>query len=381
MNKVIDILLLEDSEDDAGLIAMSLKRENIFFKLKRVETRNEFIESIATMPPDIILSDHALPRFNSIEAFKLYQEKKLAIPFILVTGTVSEEFAVNVLKQGMDDYILKSNLSRLPSAILNALSKRQAEQEKLKAYNELKLHHDELVKVNRELDNFVYSVSHNLRAPLRSVLGLINLTHAETKEGVVNANYLPLMERSILQLDATLNDILLYSQNNHNKIKIEQINLKELVNGVFDHFLHVTDFHKIKKEIEIEEEETLFTDSYRLSIVLRNLISNSINYRDSNKIQSIVYVSVKVNSNELTASVEDNGLGIEEEYIPRIFDMFFRANEKSEGAGLGLYITREIINRLNGKLSIESKLKVGTKAAFTIPNYLITRTDKNAVDN
>src|SRR5688572_21963413 len=184
MYSKLKILMLEDLEEDAVLIERSLKKESIKFTKIRVETRDEFTKALNGFNPDVILSDHSLPKFNSIEALDVCKQRKLDIPFILVTGTVSEEFAVNCLKRGADDYILKSNLSRLPSAIEHAIRQHQYENERVKHEQMLQLQYDELIKINKELDSFVYSVSHNLRSPLSSVLGLVNLAKCERERDV-----------------------------------------------------------------------------------------------------------------------------------------------------------------------------------------------------
>src|SRR5258708_18862764 len=122
LSKELRILMLEDLEDDAGLLDRALTKEKIAFTRIRVDTREEFVHALDTFNPDLILSDHALPQFNSIEALKIVQESKAEIPFIIVTGSVSEEFAVTCIKKGADDYVLKSNLSRLHLSIQHAIN-------------------------------------------------------------------------------------------------------------------------------------------------------------------------------------------------------------------------------------------------------------------
>lgn len=368
MRNPLNILLLEDSEDDFGLISFVLRKEGIPFFIERVDNENSFSKAIDEFRPDVILSDHALPQFNSIEAFKLYKSKKLSIPFILVTGTVSEEFAVNILKQGVDDYILKSNLSRLPSAIQSAIEKRDAEREKMEIAERLSMQNQELIKVNNELDNFVYSVSHNLRAPLLSVLGLISIVNSEIKPDVNLTKYLKMMEGSILQLDHTLKDILEYSHNAHDEIKVQRINFDSLIENCFNTFQHIDGLRQVDRKINVEEKTPLYSDARRISIVLRNLVSNAINFRDLKKDKSIISITILVDHTKVTISIEDNGVGIDIDLMPKIYNLFFRGNVKSQGAGLGLYVTREILNRLDGSIQIESKLDVGTIITIQIPN-------------
>lgn len=224
MKKNLRILVLEDMEDDLELIEYVLQDAHLDFTATRVDTREDFLKALKKGNIDVILSDHSLPTFNSQEALEIFRETNLKIPFILVTGAVSEEFAVNSLKQGADDYVLKSNLTRLPTAILNAVKQREAEVAKILANDAMRKQYEELMKINKELDSFVYSVSHNLRAPLRSVLGLINLARMEDeKKGNSFNDYFAMMEQSIHKLDDTLKEILDYSRNARQDLTIEQL--------------------------------------------------------------------------------------------------------------------------------------------------------------
>lgn len=126
MNTLLRILHLEDSQTDAELVGRSLRRAGLEVDIRVVDERTTFVKELDTFVPDVILSDHTLPQFNSIEALKIAKTQRPDIPFILVTGTVSEEFAVECLRSGANDYILKSNLIRLPNAIKNALSEKNA---------------------------------------------------------------------------------------------------------------------------------------------------------------------------------------------------------------------------------------------------------------
>src|SRR6266850_4759181 len=234
MEKELRILILEDMEDDAGLIDRALQKEKIAFTRLRVDTREEFTDALKSYGPDVILSDHSMPQFNSIEALKICQENKLNLPFILVTGTVSEEFAVNCLKSGADDYVLKSNLARLPLAIRYALRYRQQENTRKEHEETLRKQNEELTRINKELDSFVYSVSHNLRSPLSSVLGLVNVARLDDQktEDMID-RYFHMIERNVSRLDTSLQQILNYSRNSRNELDFSEINLEQLVRQSF----------------------------------------------------------------------------------------------------------------------------------------------------
>jgi signal transduction histidine kinase len=203
--------------------------------MMKVDSRQGFIDALKNYEADVILSDHSLPQFNSIEALELYRASGLQIPFILVTGAMSEEFAVDSLKQGADDYILKSNLIRLPNAITNAIKQRKDEAIKIKNSDAVFTQNNELIKINTELDTFVYSVSHNLRAPLMSVLGLVNLAKIEdAKHQNFFGEYFKMMEDSVHKLDETLKEILDYSRNARQDLIIEQTDIRKIITENLD---------------------------------------------------------------------------------------------------------------------------------------------------
>jgi signal transduction histidine kinase len=369
MEKELRILMLEDLEEDAGLVDRALQKEKIAFTRIRVDTQEEFTNALENFQPDVILSDHSLPQFNSIEALKICQERKLNLPFILVTGAVSEEFAVNCLKKGADDYVLKSNLSRLPLAIRYALRHRRHESLRKEQEETLRKQNEELVKINKELDSFVYSVSHNLRSPLSSVLGLVNVAlmdDQKTREMV--DRYFEMIGRNVSRLDAALQQILNYSRNARSEVDISEINMEQLVRQTFAEMKYLEGHHVINKQFDIKHTVPFYSDPYRLSVILSNLISNAIKYADESKANSFIHVSAIITPECATLHVRDNGIGIHEDYLPGIFNMFYRATERSEGDGLGLYIVKEMLERLNATVVVTSILGETTDFTITIPN-------------
>ncbi|MEO8471165.1 MAG: HAMP domain-containing sensor histidine kinase [Chryseolinea sp.] len=370
MKKHLRILVLEDMEDDLELIEYILSDAHLDFTTKRVDNRDDFVTALTKGHLDVILSDHSLPQFNSEEALAIYRESGLKIPFILVTGAVSEEFAVNSLKQGADDYVLKSNLTRLPSAIVNAVKQREAEVAKLLANDAMRKQYDELMKINKELDSFVYSVSHNLRAPLRSVLGLINLARLEDeKKGSSFNDYFGMMEQSIHKLDDTLKEILDYSRNARQDLTIELIDINKLLNDNLERMQYMPGSSLIIKDIIVDDQSPLYSDKYRLSVIFNNIISNAIKYYDEHKSDSYLRIKIVISKEKVHMEFEDNGIGIDPEYLSKVFDMFFRATQNDEGAGLGLYIVQEAVEKLKGTVEIKTKLRMGTNFIIDMPNF------------
>jgi DNA-binding NtrC family response regulator len=134
----LNLLILEDVPSDAELIELELRRAKINFNSVCVENETDFVRELDRRLPDAILSDYSLPQFNALAALEILRERKLEIPFVLVTGSQSEEVAVKCIKKGADDYILKESLRRLPSALLSAIGKRKAERDREEAEHALR---------------------------------------------------------------------------------------------------------------------------------------------------------------------------------------------------------------------------------------------------
>jgi signal transduction histidine kinase len=355
MEKLLRVLCLEDDLDDFEIITETITSGGFRCVASRVDDREAFVEAMMAFKPDIVLSDHALPQFDSTEALIIAKSAMPQVPFILVTGAVSDEFAVKALKLGADDYVLKSNLARLPNAIRNAFTKKEAEMARVKAAKELAERNEELVKINRELDSFVYSVSHDLRAPLMSILGLTSL--AKQERDVDNLNRFNLMiESCVVKLDATLRDIIEYARNARQDVRLEEISFKELLHDAFRKLEFIPGFEKILRMIDVQSRVPFYSDSYRVSVILNNLISNAVKYADTTKQNSWVEVTIVSDDKMANIIFQDNGIGIHEASVSRIFDMFFRGTEKREGAGLGLFIVYETVQMLKGTITVESKL-------------------------
>ncbi len=234
----------------------------------------------------------------------------------------------------------------------------------------LQRQNEELRKINHELDKFVYSVSHDLRAPLLSMQGVINITTEITQEEII-IEHMDMLKTSITRLDSFIEDILDYSRNARGELNIQPVEFNQLLKIITDDLKHITTNNGLVQiEFDTLSEEVFCTDKNRLSIVLSNLISNAIRYH--NRDSKNCFVKIRVNTNELNAiiEVEDNGIGISAVNQEKIFEMFYRVSENSTGSGLGLYIVKEAVNRLRGKIVVDSSEGKGTKFTVEIPNLL-----------
>jgi len=224
----------------------------------------------------------------------------------------------------------------------------------------------ELLKANTELDNFVYRVSHDLRSPLLAVKGLLSLTSKLPEMPERSVDYLGKADRSINRLDETIREILEYSRNSRLQVKQESFNIRRTVEAIFEDLHYVAPEH-FRFTVKVEGDEEVHSDGYRWNTVLRNVISNSVKYQTRGASDPYVEIRIRNLMDRLEVIAIDNGEGISEEHHSKVFDMFYRATNSNTGTGLGLYICREILTKLGGTISLESKPGQGTTIAMSLP--------------
>ncbi len=266
-------------------------------------------------------------------------------------------------------FILNFFISGITSTlILYSLIKLNFESEKelIDKEHSVVSKNNELEKINKELDRFVYSVSHDLRSPLSSILGIINLAkYTDNTEEL--KEYVHLIEGRIKAQDDFIKNITDYSRNVRVEIAYEKVEVLELAKEVIDSLRFLPGAGSINFQLFIDDELTITTDKLRLRIVLNNLVSNAIKYSDALQKKAFVEIGASQLENELIIYIKDNGIGIATEWLPKIFDMFTRATEHSSGSGLGLFITKETIERIGGTMSVESKAGQGRTFSVYLP--------------
>jgi signal transduction histidine kinase len=225
----------------------------------------------------------------------------------------------------------------------------------------------QLNKTIRELDAFVYSASHDIIAPLKSIQGLISLSRMHTKENSEAMTYLNYMDDSIKKLDEIIKNMIQFSRNSKLQVKQENINMLKEVKQSIEDFKFMKGFEEIDFQIHIDPKVEIVTDKQRLRIILSNLIGNAIKYYDPSK--PVNEVSIKYENGNTTWKlyIHDNGIGIDKKYLSRVFEMFYRGTDKAYGSGLGLYIVKETVDRLKGDIFIDSEKGNWTKFELIFP--------------
>lgn len=238
----------------------------------------------------------------------------------------------------------------------------QAEHER-----DLEQKNEQLAKVNGQMERFLYSTSHDLRSPLTSILGLVNLLKTETKENNL-LEYVSKIENCTLKLDNIIKDIMSFSRTNYQRIHSVKIDMEPLIWKIINSYSIFPDFGKIFFEVKTSGNALFYSDRDRIEIILNNLIRNSIAFFDHHKVKPFVRINVNSGPGELMLEIIDNGIGIPVQHQPSVFNMFYKASDRSRGTGLGLYIVRESIQQLKGRIRLESEVGFGTVFRCTIPN-------------
>ncbi|MCB9230733.1 MAG: PAS domain-containing protein [Bacteroidia bacterium] len=225
----------------------------------------------------------------------------------------------------------------------------------------------ELLQRNFELDSFVYRASHDLKAPLNSIMGLISILQSEAKNQVVDT-YVTMMNKSVLKLDTFIRNLADFSRNARLEITREPVSIKNTIEEAIESLRYMDNADKVSIECELSPDLVINTDPVRLSIVVTNLISNAIKYQDLQKENRFVRIQAQTTPENHMLTVEDNGIGIPADHQEKIFDLFVRASVQSYGSGIGLYITKNAVERMGGQLSFQSVPGQGTTFTLTLPN-------------
>ncbi len=232
--------------------------------------------------------------------------------------------------------------------------------------NEIVHKNEELTKINHELDQFVYSASHDIRSPLMSILGLVNIAGDEISDPEA-AKYLGMIKDRVLKLDEFTLDIIHFARNSRTGLKAEPVLLEELLKEAIDNLKHLPEASKIRFVTEVNPGEYFSSDRSRLYLMLSNLISNAIKYHRHEIEDQFIKISAYKEDADLVIKVADNGEGIDADKQSRIFEMFTRFSTRSKGSGLGLYIVKEIVEKLGGEISVRSEKNLGSAFTVKIP--------------
>ncbi|MBV6628223.1 MAG: response regulator [Rivularia sp. (in: Bacteria)] len=399
MEETYNILIIDDDEVDRMAISRALKAAGIKMKLEEASDYSEAAEILEKTDFDCIFVDYLLPGKDGLAVVQEIRASGSKVPLIVLTGQGDEQTAVELMKAGASDYITKSRITPdlLSATLRNVIRIYEAEVQIELFNNQLRESNELLKKKNKELEEkreqihiqnlklleasetkskFLATMSHELRTPLNAIMAFSQMLQRKNK-GNFSRQQVDMIDRihgNGKNLLALINDILDLSKIEAGGLKLypENFDLRLLITNTVEELSSLKSHKHLDIKVEIKLEDTkVFNDRNRVRQILVNLISNAIKFTDN----GMVLIEAKeISENDFTVSVEDTGIGISSDDMKHIFEPFRQINQtisrKYAGTGLGLAITQSLVKMMNGVVSVESELKVGSTFKVKLPRYI-----------
>lgn len=359
MSDKIKVLYVDDENNNLVAFRSYFRKEyEVFTTLSAAEAFKILDEN--TIP--VIISDQRMPGTSGVEFLEQTIKTHPDSIRVLITAQADIEMVIDSINRGqITKFIQKPwDWEKLSLAIENCVLL-------YKSKLELKKANDELSKANDELNKFVYSISHDLRSPLMSILGIVHLARIEG-EKTDKTLYLEMIETCVSKLDLFIKNMIDYYKNSRGEVQNDKINFSELGQAVLDALPNKDP--NMKMELLVDQKSDFTGDGIRLQVILNNLVSNAVKYQNSEAEKRFVKLRIISDSESATIQVSDNGIGIMKEHLESIFKLFFRSDNSldKQGTGIGLYIVKESVEKIGGRISVNSTPMLGTNFEIVIPN-------------
>lgn len=351
----IAVLYIDDERHNLYAFRAAFRTD---YDIYLAEGGEEARQILAEKTIPIIIADQRMPKETGIEFFESIKESQPYAMRILLTGYTDIQAVISAVNLG--------NIYRYLQKPWREEEIRQAIESAYEIYDsriQLISKNTELEKAYSELDKFVYSASHDMRSPLMSILGVVRLAKME-EHSANSLQYFDMIESSVLRLDEFIKNIIGYYKNNRIDLSLETIGLQDMIEGSIS---ALPESQHSEWKIEIHQSAPLVSDRLKLEIILHNLLSNAIKFKQAGKVAE-VSISANVDAHWVDIWIKDNGIGISPEDYEKIFRMFYRATNRNPGSGIGLYVTKDAVVRLNGNISVQSSPQEGSTFHIRFPN-------------
>ena len=353
----IRILYVDDEVNNLLAFQAGFRRH---FEIYIAETVTDAMNILNEKNIQVIIADQRMPKTTGVEFFNIIRKAHPNPVRILLTGYADLEVVIDAINKGeIYRYIKKPwDEVELMNGIQNAY-------EMYLTRKQLKSKVEELEKTNDELKRFVYSTSHDLRSPLANILGILNVAKLQKPDSEMN-EYFAMIESCVNKMDKFIHKTIEY----YKGIRLDTINEDIDFKKMFGESIEMCNMQnpQIVFDVNVDQPVQFLSDSFRLSMILNNLISNAVKYQRQDEENPIVKLTAKITDREARIYIEDNGSGIIEEHLNKIFDIFFRSTDFKNGLGIGLYIVKEALTRIGGEIFVKSEFGKGTAFTLIIPN-------------
>lgn len=354
------VLVVEDDPDDVELELHTLRKAGFETYAELAKTPEEFKQKLSKTSYDIVLADYRLSGWNGMETVEMLRLEGLDIPVILVSGALGELNAVECIKQGAADYVLKDHLLRLPECVRRAIREKKLREENRQT-------HAELTRSNRDLEQFAYVASHDLQEPLRMVATYTQLLEERFKGKLDESaeKYINYAVEGALRMQALVQDLLTFSRVGRGGIELKPVEVDSLLRIVTKNLQ--ASIEESGAQVHYEGLPTVVGDWTLLQQLFQNLIGNAIKFRGLEA--PLIRIVAETNGAEWIFSVRDNGIGIASEHSEIVFEIFKRLHTHAEypGSGIGLSICKKIVEQHGGRIWVESKPGEGCNFQFKLP--------------
>lgn len=357
--KKIKVLYLDDEDNNLRSFKAAFRRD---YEVYTANNTEDAFSILKTHKPQVIFSDQRMPVTTGVEFFNAVRQVFPDPVRILITGFTDVNDIIDAINKGhVYRYITKPwSEAEIKVAIENAYDLYHTRKQ-------LRLKIEDLEKTNNELNRFVYSVSHDLRAPIASVLGLVKVANIDVQDQSA-LELFSKVDDSVHKLDLLVNNIIDYYKNSKATEEFTQVSIDDLVEDVLNHLHSGESRENVHVENEVIQDAIFYGDYFRVRIVLSHLIANAIKFKKPYQDKAKVDLTFKIEHDKVNITVKDHGVGILNEHVEQIFKMFFRGKDQMAGSGLGLYIVKEALSKMGGSIDVSSSPGKGAEFHIIIPN-------------
>ncbi|MBC7450181.1 MAG: hybrid sensor histidine kinase/response regulator [Cytophagales bacterium] len=356
----INLLYIDDEINNLHSFKAKFRTDYTIFLANNAQEAYEILKNNPRI--QVILSDQRMPDITGVNFFESILEQYPNPMRILLTAYTDIGVVIDAINKGKiyrylekpwDDHEMKL-------AIDNAFQFYFLN-------DQLKSKNEELRKTNEELNRFAYSASHDLKAPVKSMQGLLNLARIE---GIKDDRLLQHLDFSIKRLDYFINNIVDYYKNTRSEKAVNEILFTDIIKDSLEiieqtHNCNVNDIHILTS---IHQNVPFISDDFRLHVIISYLLSNSVKYQKTHASDKHIDITIHVSEKSAIIKINDNGIGIADRHKEHIYKMFYRGTSQSTGSGIGLYIVKETLEILEGKIKMTSTEGEGTTFELEIPN-------------
>ncbi|MBY5951003.1 hybrid sensor histidine kinase/response regulator [Algoriphagus sp. NF] len=355
----IRVLYIDDEDNNLKSFRATLRKD---FKIFTAIDAFEGLKIVQEEEIHVVIADQRMPGMTGTEFFEKMIEINPDPVRILLTGYSDIASVIDAINKGeVYRFIDKPwNIEQIKNSIKNAADiffmRRELKEKNIK-----------LEKLHSEMNQFVYSLSHELRGPLMSISGVSKLAKMEIKDPHV-LEFFDMIDTATTKLDDFIYKMLDFYRSTKIDHKITQIDFKEVVNQQMEAYRAKFDLSHFHVELQVNQEEPFFSDDSKIRVILNNLFSNSVQFMKNEHGEKRIALTIDVRDGEAIVMLEDNGIGIEDRHHPEVFNLFTRATQQNVGTGLGLYMVKEAVEQLGGKVELESILNEGTTVRVVLPS-------------